>query len=93
MHLRMGNMSPGEFAEAVDTEFTDDELSILREHHSGHARLEGAEDWHIFTDPAIVISVGSVGNKAMEVFAAADARKTFNRPVQVVLDQAWKKEK
>lgn len=89
MYLRMGNLTPAQFAERVGSEFTADELLELAGMRSGNATLAGPNDFHIFCDPSISVTIGSRDCAALELFKAANARKQFNRPVDFDLDEAW----
>jgi len=90
MYLKMGNLGPADFARRVGSEFTDDELEYLRGVWSQKAELTGPEDFHIFDSPAISIHIGSATGRVVEIFKAADARKSFNQPIQFYLDEGWK---
>lgn len=90
MYLKFGNLSPEKFAERVGTEFTPDELVHLRSVWSMNATLTGPEDFHIFDDPTISVDIGSVESRTVVIFAAANARKEFNREVSFYLQEEWK---
>lgn len=92
MLLRIGNLSPQQFAERVGTEFTAGELKLLGRARSGNAVLTGPNDFHIFDKPGISVTVGSRRCEALEIFKAANSRKEFNRPVQFDLDDRWRDE-
>ena len=89
MFLRFGNLSPERFAARVDSEFTPDELEYLGSVWSQNATLTGPDDFHIFEDPAIAISIGSTTSRTLEVFKAANSRKVFNREVDFNLDDKF----
>lgn len=90
MYLKLGNLSPKNFAEIVESEFNEDELKELNDAWSQKAELTGPEDFHIFKDPSITIHIGSVESRALEIFKAANARKQFNREISFHLDDRWK---
>lgn len=89
MYLRMGNLSPEQFAEKVGTEFTAEEVATLRACWSQQATLTGPNDWHAFDDPAISVTVGSRESPMVAIATAASARKPFNRPVTFDQDRRW----
>lgn len=89
MYLRFGNLTPEAFAERVGTSFTPAELDTLNHFWSQNAKLTGADQFHIFDDPSITISIGSVDALPLQVFQAANARQPFNRPVSFYLDKEW----
>lgn len=88
--LRMGNLTPEKFSERVGTEFTAEEIQALQVMRSGNAILTGPDDFHIFSDPGLSITVGSRDAKCIPIFVASNARKTWNRSVDIDLDEAWK---
>lgn len=90
MNIRLGNLSPEQFADRVGAEFTSDELAELHSVWSQWAELTGPEDFHIFDAPTIFVTIGSVSSRAVEIFKAANARKTFNREVTFGLDDRFK---
>ncbi len=90
MGLRMGNLSPEQFAERVGTEFTAEEIAELRSVWSQNAELTGPEDWHIFDSPTISVTVGRPGGRALATFIRANDRRPFNRRVDFDLDARWK---
>lgn len=90
--LRLGNLTPEQFAERVGTEFTADELAILAAARSGRAQLTGPEDFHIFDSPSISVTVGSLDAAVLGVFIAANERATYNREVNFELDDEWSRE-
>jgi hypothetical protein len=92
MNLRLGNLSPTQFAEHVGTEFTNDEAAYLQSVWSQNAALTGPDDFHIFSDPAISITVGSASSRTLEVFKAANSRTQFNREITFDLDEQYQKE-
>lgn len=89
MHLRLGNLTPEQFAERVGSEFTEQEAAYLRSVASGNANLAGPDDFHIFERPSISVTVGSPTTHVLDVFKAANARKPFNREVSFDLDNRW----
>lgn len=89
MYLRFGNLTPEAFAERVGASFTPAELDTLNHFWSQNAKLTGPDQFHIFDDPSITISIGSVDALPLQVFQAANARKPFNRPVDFYLDKEW----
>lgn len=92
MMLRLGNLSPEAFAERVGAEFTPEEVAYLRSVWSQKAALVGPDDFHIFDDPAISVTVGAPSSRTVAVFQAANERKPFNRELSVYLDEQWKAE-
>lgn len=88
--LRLGNLSPEEFAERVDTVFTPDELEHLNKVRSGFANLTSADDFHIFDSPAVAVSVGSADARVLQIFRDANTRAPFNREVPFDIDEGWK---
>ena len=88
MLIKFGNVSPKEFAERVGSEFTADEMVHLEAVWSRNAELQSAEDFHIFDDPAISIHIGAADSRTVEVFKAANERRTFGCPVMFYLDNA-----
>ena len=90
MFLKLGNLSPEEFANRVGSAFTDDELAYLRSVWSQKATLTSPGDFHIFDDPTISIHIGSATGQTVDTFVAANTRSTFNRPVQFGLDECWR---
>ena len=88
-YFKLGNLSPEEFATRVGAEFTFEELDHLRSVWSQKATLTSDEDFHIFDAPAISIHIGSIESRTVEIFKAANARKTFGREVSFHLDRAF----
>lgn len=88
MILFLGNLTIDEFARRVGAEFTADETDYLESVWSRKADLTGPDDWHIFDGPTVAI--GCVTSRTVEIFKAANGRKTFNQPVQFHLDERWK---
>lgn len=89
MYLKLGNLSPEQFATRVGSEFTPDEITYLKSVWSRNATLTGPDDFHIFDNPAISIHVGSATTKTLDVFKAANARKQFNDEISFHLDEEW----
>lgn len=89
MYLRLGNLTPQEFATKVGTEFTAEEMDTLRAARSGQATLTGPEDFHIFDAPAISVTLGSRTAAVIDIFKAAHERQPFNREVAFDLDESW----
>lgn len=90
--LRFGNLSPEAFAAAVGTQFTPEEIAALRACWSQQATLTGPNDWHVFHDPGISVTVGSTNSPMLEIAKAADARQPFQRKVDFELDEGWKED-
>lgn len=88
--LRMGNLSPENFADRVDTHFTNEEIDQLRAAWSQRADLTGPEDWHIFDSPSISITVGRATARVVAILVRANDRRPFNRQVDIDLDDRWK---
>lgn len=91
MSLRLGNLTPEEFADRVGAHFTADEFATLHQHWSPAATLTGPDQFHIFEHPHIAITVGSPTASVIAVFADANARSEFTRPIGVFEDQEWRR--
>lgn len=91
-HIRFGNVGVRDFAALVGARFTEEELAHLDAARSGLAALTGAEDFHVFDDPALVVHVGSRESKTLAVLTAANSRRPFDRQVTVHLDERWRSE-
>lgn len=86
-YLKLGNVSPQEFASKVEADFTDEEMAALEAAWSRNAVLSGDDQFHIFRDPRLSIHVGSASAPVLQVFINANSRKEFNQQVPVHVDR------
>ncbi|WP_258933222.1 hypothetical protein [Nesterenkonia pannonica] len=88
--LKLGNLTVREFAEAVNADFTDEELEFLERHRSDETRLESADQFHIYKDPCISIHIGAeaASGAVLQTFVAANARRTFSQEVSFHAEKA-----
>lgn len=82
MYLRFGNLTVNQFADRVGAVFTDEEIETLEAARSHQASVTDPGQFHIFDDPALVVTLGrDAVESVLPIFAAANDRSEFTQPV------------
>lgn len=80
--IYLGDLTIEQIEREHDFRFTDEERELLRKtHHEKAHFMDGESGWHMFdVPPALVISNGPIGHKALDVFMAHNSDYKYQFP-------------